>query len=124
MADEPRVGSSRPRIMRMVVVLPAPLRPMKAKTLPRGTRKDRPSTAHFGPKNRVTPSASITGSRSSTAEVNESAAIMSGSCSGGAPVEGGELFLDGRANFVRGEVEEDRLVDERVQGVAQAPQPF
>src|SRR5256885_9226448 len=35
MADAPRVGSSRPRIMRMVVVLPAPLRPMKAKTLPR-----------------------------------------------------------------------------------------
>ena len=31
----------------MVVVLPAPLRPMNAKTLPRGTLKETLSTAHF-----------------------------------------------------------------------------
>jgi hypothetical protein len=36
--------------MRMVVVLPAPLRPRKAKTLPRGTRNETPSTAHLPPK--------------------------------------------------------------------------
>ena len=36
--------------MRMVVVLPAPLRPMNAKTLPRGTLKETLSTAHLRPK--------------------------------------------------------------------------
>jgi hypothetical protein len=36
--------------MRMVVVLPAPLRPMKAKTLPRGTLNERLSTAQRRPK--------------------------------------------------------------------------
>jgi hypothetical protein len=55
MLDVPRVGSSKPRIMRMVVDLPAPLRPMKANTLPRGTRKDAVSTAHLLPKYRVSP---------------------------------------------------------------------
>ena len=50
MIDEPRVGSRRPRSMRMVVVLPAPLRPMNAKTLPRGTLKETLSTAHLPPE--------------------------------------------------------------------------
>src|SRR5271166_3082378 len=63
MMDEPRVGSRRPRIMRMVVVLPAPLRPMKAKTLPRGTLKETRSTAHWWPKYRVSRWAWITESR-------------------------------------------------------------
>jgi hypothetical protein len=62
MQDVPRVDSSKPKIMRMVVVLPAPLRPMKAKTLPRGTSKDTVSTAHLLPKYLVNPRAWMTAS--------------------------------------------------------------
>src|SRR5262249_50296787 len=67
MVDEPRVGSSRPRIMRMVVVLPAPFRPVKAKTLPRGTRKETVSAAHLPPKYLVSPRVSMTAAQESTA---------------------------------------------------------
>src|SRR6516162_4397776 len=67
MLDVPRVGSSNPRIMRIVVVLPAPLRPMKANTLPRGTEKETVSTAHLLPKYLVSPAVLMTASRVSDA---------------------------------------------------------
>src|SRR5262245_47367262 len=60
--DDPRVGSSNPRIMRMVVVLPAPLRPMKAKTLPRGKLDETATTAHWLPKSFVKPRVWMTAS--------------------------------------------------------------
>src|SRR6516162_5205204 len=67
MLDVPRVGSSKPKIIRMVVVLPAPFRPMKAKTLPRGTQKETVSTAHLPPKYLVSPCVSITAGQESPA---------------------------------------------------------
>ena len=45
----PAVGSRSPIIMRMVVVLPAPLRPRKPNTMPASIAKVRSSTATSGP---------------------------------------------------------------------------
>ena len=47
--------------MRMVVVLPEPLRPRNAKTLPRGTSRFSSYTAGLTPKYRVKPRVRITG---------------------------------------------------------------
>src|SRR3712207_2547933 len=57
----PAVGRSTPTSIRMVVDLPAPLRPRKAVTLPGATSKVRPSTAFTVPCRLVSPRASITG---------------------------------------------------------------
>src|SRR5262245_12070640 len=46
-------------IIRMVVVLPAPLGPSRPKMTPRGTRKDRSSTARNRPNDLTTPSSSM-----------------------------------------------------------------
>src|SRR5687767_8574964 len=59
---EPRVGSSRPRSIRIVVVLPEPLRPSSAYTQPPGTRRSTESTAFFPPKYAVSPRVSMTSS--------------------------------------------------------------
>jgi hypothetical protein len=45
----PAVGRSRPRIIRIVVDLPAPLGPRKPVTRPGSTVKLMPSTAVFAP---------------------------------------------------------------------------
>jgi hypothetical protein len=55
----PLVGASRPRIMRMVVVLPAPLGPRKPVTRPGVTVQVRSSTATARPKCLVNPRSSI-----------------------------------------------------------------
>src|SRR4029077_17906081 len=55
----PAVGASRPRIIRMVVDLPAPFGPRKPVTLPGFTSKDRLSTATVAPYRLVRPFASI-----------------------------------------------------------------
>src|SRR3712207_5974312 len=57
----PAVGRSRPTSIRMVVDLPAPLRPRKAVNLPGATSKVRPSTAVRVPCRLVSPRTSITG---------------------------------------------------------------
>src|SRR3712207_478304 len=57
----PAVGRSRPTSTRMVVGLPAPVRPRKAVTLPGATSKVRPSPALTVPCRLVSPQASITG---------------------------------------------------------------
>src|SRR5690242_2774174 len=59
MVTEPEVGVSRPRIIRMVVDLPAPLGPRKPVTLPGFTSNDRLSTATVAPYLLVRPCASI-----------------------------------------------------------------
>jgi hypothetical protein len=46
---DPESGASRPRISRIVVDLPAPFGPRKPVTWPRGTMKDRSSTATVVP---------------------------------------------------------------------------
>src|SRR5579862_8990427 len=61
MAPSPRVGCTNPSSRRIVVVFPEPLRPKKAKTLPRGTSRFSPSTAGLPPKYRVRPRVKITG---------------------------------------------------------------
>lgn len=55
----PAVGVTRPRIMRMVVVLPAPLGPRKPVMTPGSTEKLRLSTAVTGPNRLVRPVTSI-----------------------------------------------------------------
>ena len=60
----PAVGRSRPRIIRMVVVLPAPFGPRKPVIFPGSTRKDRPSTAVVPPYRLVRRDASIMSKRS------------------------------------------------------------
>src|SRR5947207_7300667 len=47
MVTSPAVGRSRPVSILMVVLLPAPLGPRKPKKRPRGTSKERSSTATF-----------------------------------------------------------------------------
>src|SRR6185437_3480720 len=59
----PEVGVSRPRIIRMVVVLPAPLGPRNPVTRPGRTAKLSPSTAVTGPNRLVSPLASINAGR-------------------------------------------------------------
>src|SRR3954447_17865127 len=59
MVELPAVGRARPRTIRSVVVLPAPLGPRKPVTAPSRTRNDRSSTAAMGPKRLVSPTASI-----------------------------------------------------------------
>ena len=49
MTIRPEVGSSTPRIMLIVVVLPAPLGPMSPTISPGETEKETPSTARSGP---------------------------------------------------------------------------
>jgi hypothetical protein len=56
----PEVGRARPRTIRKVVVLPAPLGPRKPVTRPGWTSKLRPSTARRVPKALVSPRALIT----------------------------------------------------------------
>src|SRR3954447_7941913 len=56
---EPAAGRSRPRIMRIVVDLPAPLGPRKPVTTPGSTVNVRPSTAVLSPYRFVRPSALI-----------------------------------------------------------------
>ena len=56
----PDVGASRPRIIRIVVVFPAPLGPKNPVTCPGRTVKLRASTAVTGPKRLVNWSTSIT----------------------------------------------------------------
>ena len=55
----PEVGAARPRMIRMVVVLPAPFGPRKPVTWPGRTVKLRSSTAVTGPNRLVSPSTSI-----------------------------------------------------------------
>src|SRR5579875_2455891 len=55
----PAVGLSSPRIIRIVVVLPAPFGPRNPVTFPGSTRNDRLSTASVSPKRLVRPFASI-----------------------------------------------------------------
>src|ERR1700756_1806328 len=59
MVAMPDVGRSSPRIMRMVVVLPAPLGPRKPVTTPGSIEQVRPSTARLLPKTLVSPANSI-----------------------------------------------------------------
>ena len=54
--DRPRVGSSKPPIIRSVVVLPQPDGPSSAKKLPRSISSERSSTATTSSKRFVTPS--------------------------------------------------------------------
>src|SRR5215475_8529472 len=56
----PRVGISKPSSIRMVVDLPEPFRPTKAKTLPLGTSRFNSYTAGLAPKYRVRPFVQIT----------------------------------------------------------------
>ncbi len=56
----PLVGASRPRMTRIVVLLPAPLGPRKPVTWPGRTVKLRPSTAVTAPKRLTSRSTSIT----------------------------------------------------------------
>src|SRR5437588_5599646 len=58
----PPLGRSRPSRWRISVVLPAPLAPTRPKTQPRGTVRLTPSSARLGPKRRVKPRSSTTGS--------------------------------------------------------------
>src|SRR5580704_5656416 len=59
MVVTPLVGASRPRIIRIVVDLPAPLGPRKPVTIPGCTVNVRSSTASFAPNRLVSPRASI-----------------------------------------------------------------
>ena len=47
--SSPPLGGEWPRIMRSVVVLPAPFGPSSPKQPPRGTRRSMPSTTVFAP---------------------------------------------------------------------------
>ena len=57
----PSVGSSKPPIIRSVVVLPHPLGPSRAKNEPRGISRSRASTASVSPKRLVTPRRAMSG---------------------------------------------------------------
>jgi hypothetical protein len=58
----PALGVSRPISIRMVVLLPEPFGPRKAKITPRSTSRSMPSTAVNSPKRRVSPRARMIGS--------------------------------------------------------------
>src|SRR5699024_6299955 len=61
MVAVPALGRSNPRIIRIVVDLPAPLGPRNPVTIPGSTAKVRSSTASVGPYRLVNPSTLIMG---------------------------------------------------------------
>jgi hypothetical protein len=58
--EGPRVGAERPRIIRSVVVLPAPFGPRKPVIVPASNENDRSVTAETSPKRSVSDSALTT----------------------------------------------------------------
>src|SRR5882724_7255327 len=83
MSAVPTVGESRPRITRIVVVLPAPVGPRKPVTFPGWTAKLSPSTAVTGPKRLVSPLTSMTTALTEGRRCSRSGgADCAGACSG------------------------------------------
>ena len=113
--------------MRMVVVLPAPLRPMNAKTLPRGTPEGDAVDRALSPEVARQPARldhRVTRVGAGWCGHKELLTIMFSSNRFGFPIQLGQLRVHDLADFLGAEVEEDRLMDEVVDGEPQPPQTF
>src|SRR5512146_1741529 len=82
MSAVPLVGEARPRITRIVVVLPAPFGPRKPVTFPGWTAKLSPSTAVTSPKRLVSP---LTSMLTGPAEGRRARGAAAGAEAGGSP---------------------------------------
>src|ERR1035437_1431921 len=111
-APVPHVGGSSPMSIRMVVVLPEPLRPRNAKTQPRGTSRLSSYTAGLPPKYLVNPRVWMT----------DSSFIFLVASFRMFPLA--QFFLERSAQFFGRKIQDHRLANERVQQRLQPPPAF